>query len=86
MTTVRPHLSSSRSRDLRILWRLPMRTKARPISTSKASWVKWTGSLPNSRMEEFEERLVTREPVDPGISAVALVAEAREEYGGREPR
>ncbi|MDP7112908.1 MAG: hypothetical protein QGH45_13140 [Myxococcota bacterium] len=42
--------------------------------------------MPNSRMEEFEERLVTREPVDPGISAVALVAEAREEYGGREPR
>lgn len=36
------------------------------------------------RMEEFEARLATRDAVDLGTPAVALVAEAREEYGERE--
>ncbi len=37
------------------------------------------------RMEEFRVRLEGREPVELGVPAVALVAEAREEYGEREP-
>lgn len=37
------------------------------------------------RMEEFRERLAVRDPVDLGVPAAALVAEAREEYGEPKP-
>ena len=37
------------------------------------------------RMEEFRNRLEGRRAVELGVPVAALVAEAREEYGEREP-